>query len=177
MRAMTQQQGAVLIVSLIILLVLTLIGVSGARGVILGERMTFASRDAKVALEVAESMVRKGEDYIEGLPDTTDFGSTGWLYPAGSGPEDLFAEDTWTGGNSVEWDVAMEGPDGNSMTGRIYIELAGSASDDSNAADVDLSAGTTKLSFDDIQVFKIVARGKGAGGTERILTTFYGKAF
>lgn len=176
MTTFTRQKGAVLVVSLIILLVLTLIGVSGARSVVLGERMTFASRDAKVAMEVAESMLRQGEAYIDGLSDTAAFGSSGWLRTAGSGPDDLLAEETWTNENSVEWSVAMGGADGNPMKGRIYIEMAGQAADDSSAADVDISAGAAKINFDDTQVFKIVARGVSAAGTERVLMTFYGKA-
>ncbi|MFC6980894.1 pilus assembly PilX family protein [Microbulbifer taiwanensis] len=164
-------------VSLIILLVLTLIGISGARGVLMSERMTFASRDAKIALEVAETMARKGEAVIDGLANTDGFGDSGWLRTAGDGPDDLFADDTWSSTNSTSEKVPMKGADGNTnLEGRMYIEMAGLASDDSNAADVDLSAGSTGLDFPDIKVFKIVTRGVGIGGTERIVVTLYGKA-
>ncbi|WP_323847380.1 pilus assembly PilX family protein [Microbulbifer magnicolonia] len=177
MTTINRQKGAVLIVSLIILLLLTLIGVSGARGVLMSERMTFASRDARVALEVAESMARLGEAHIDSLTDTTSFTDSGWLRTAGNGPDDLLAEGTWTDANSTSRSVGMKGPDGTALTGRMYIEMSGLASDDSNAADVDLSAGTTGLAFDDIQVFKIVTHGVGIGGTERVVVTLYGKAF
>ncbi|WP_105101917.1 pilus assembly PilX family protein [Microbulbifer pacificus] len=177
MKSVNRQRGAVLIVSLVLLLVLTMIGIAGARGVMMGERMTFASRDAKIALEVAESMARQGEAYIDGLSDISGFGTTGWLRSEGDGPDDLFADATWTDTNSEEWDVGMKGADGNTkLKGRIFIELAGLASDDSNAADVDLSTGNTGLEFDDTRVFKIVTRGTGIGGTERIIVTLYGKA-
>ncbi|WP_226666319.1 PilX N-terminal domain-containing pilus assembly protein [Microbulbifer aggregans] len=177
MRKIANQQGAVLVVSLILLLVLTLIGVSGARSVLMGERMTFASRDAKVALEVAESMTRLGEAHVDSLANLSSFGTSGWLRTAGNGPNDLLAGDTWTDNNSSEREVGMLAADGTSkLSGRMYIELAGLASDDSNAADVDLSTGNTGLDFDDTQVFKIVARGVGIGGTERIIVTLYGKA-
>lgn len=177
MRRVNSQRGAVLIVSLVLLLVLTMIGVAGARGVMMGERMTFASRDAKIALEVAESMARQGEAYIDGLSDITGFGTTGWLRTAGDGPDDVFADATWTNTNSTEREVGMLGADGSTkLKGRMYIELAGLASDDSNAADVDLSTGNTGLEFEDTRVFKIVTRGEGIGGTERIIVTLYGKA-
>lgn len=171
-----QQSGAVLIISLIIMLVLSLIAISGAKGVVLNERMTFASRDAKVALEVAESMIRLGESHLEGLSDTSSFGSTGWMRSEGNGPDNIFSEQTWTNNSSVEWEVPMKDPDGNAMKGRIYIEMSGLASHESNSASVDLSADTTMSISDDIQVFKLVARGAGIGGTERILMTFYGKS-
>ncbi|MCQ3830770.1 hypothetical protein HXX02_15135 [Microbulbifer elongatus] len=177
MNRFSRQRGAVLIVSLIILLVLTMIGVSGARSVMMGERMTFASRDAKVALEVAESMARQGEAYIDGIADISGFGTTGWLRTAGDGPDDIFADATWTDTNSQEWDVGMKGADGSTnLKGRIYIEMAGLASDDSNATDVDLSTGNTGLEFEDTRVFKIVTRGQGIGGTERVIVTLYGRA-
>ncbi|MCX2802606.1 PilX N-terminal domain-containing pilus assembly protein [Microbulbifer thermotolerans] len=178
MKSISRQSGAVLIVSLIILLVLTLIGVSGARGVLMNERMTFASRDAKIALEVAETMARKGEAYIDSLTDTSSFGTTGWLRTAGDGPDDLFAADTWKDANSKAEEVSMKGPDGvTKLEGRMYIEMAGLATNDANPTAVDQSAGNGNISASDVQVFKIVARGQGIGGTERIVVTLYGKAF
>ncbi|MCX2780250.1 pilus assembly PilX family protein [Microbulbifer thermotolerans] len=178
MKSISRQSGAVLIVSLIILLVLTLIGVSGARGVLMNERMTFASRDAKIALEVAETMARKGEAYIDSLTDTSSFGTTGWLRTAGDGPDDLFAADTWKDANSRAEEVSMKGPDGvTKLKGRMFIEMAGQATNDADVSSVDKSAGVSKLSASDVQVFKIVARGQGIGGTERIVVTLYGKAF
>ncbi|WP_444892737.1 PilX N-terminal domain-containing pilus assembly protein [Microbulbifer sp. TRSA001] len=175
MRTFRSQDGAVLMVSLIILLILTLIGISGARSVLMSERMTFASRDAKVALEVAESVARQGEEYIETLTDLDDFGTTGWRRTAGDGPDDLFNEDTWTDTNSVEQTVAMEGADGEALTGRMFIELAGLTEDDTDVTNVDLSAGSTDSDSSEVRVFKIVSRGVGIGGTERIIITLYGK--
>jgi len=171
---MNRQRGAVLVVSLIILLVLTMIGISGARSVLLGERMTAASRDARIALEVAESMVRKAEDHIEGLSDTSNFGDGGWRRAQGKGPPDIFAEDTWSGTNSAEWSSTLEGTDG-ALKGRCFIEMFGRASDDSDITDVDLSGDKSSVEFRDVEVFRIVARGEGPGGTERILVTLYGK--
>ncbi|WP_445360572.1 PilX N-terminal domain-containing pilus assembly protein [Microbulbifer sp. EKSA005] len=175
MRTIKSQSGAVLMVSLIILLILTLIGISGARSILMSERMTFASRDAKVALEVAESVARRGEDYIETLTNLDDFGTTGWRRTAGDGPDDLFDGSTWTDTNSVEQEVSMEGVDGEVLTGRMFIELAGLTEDDTNITDVDLSAGSNASDGVNIQVFKIVSRGVGIGGTERIIITLYGK--
>ncbi|WNZ56947.1 PilX N-terminal domain-containing pilus assembly protein [Microbulbifer sp. MKSA007] len=175
MRTIRSQSGAVLMVSLIILLILTLIGISGARSILMSERMTFASRDAKVALEVAESVARRGEDYIETLTNLDDFGTTGWRRTAGDGPDDLFDENTWTDASSVEQEVPMEGVDGQALTGRMFIELAGLTEDDTNITDMDKSADSIRSDGTEIQVFKIVSRGVGVGGTERIIITLYGK--
>lgn len=177
MKSIHNQKGAVLIVSLIILLVLTLIGVSAARTVLMGEKMTFASRDSRVALEVAESLVKQGEVYIDGLDNTDNFGTTGWLYAEGTGPTDLLDGDVWDGSNSTKRSVKMKGPDGKELDGRFYIEDSGLAIDNSQLTDVDLSADTVGGFDSDVRVFKIVARGEGIGGTERILITHYGKKF
>ncbi|MGL6159454.1 pilus assembly PilX family protein [Microbulbifer sp.] len=172
---MNRQRGAVLVVSLIILLVLTMIGISGARSVLLGERMTAAARDARIALEVAESMVRQAENHVEGLDNTSTFGDTGWCRTEGKAPADIFDEDTWSDTNAPERDSTLEGPDGV-LKGRVFIEMFGRASDDSDTTDVDLSLNKPPIDFKDVEVFRIVARGEGPGGTERILVTLYGKS-
>ncbi|HEY8570575.1 pilus assembly PilX family protein, partial [Microbulbifer sp.] len=126
-KSIGNQRGAVLVVSLIILLVLTLIGVSTARTLQLEEKMTFASRDAKVALEVAEALVRQGERYIDGLSTTGNFNSQTWLYKEGDAPNSLYDANTWDETNSKVFDVPMKGPDGQSLQGKMYIEMAGVA--------------------------------------------------
>ncbi|WP_445365489.1 PilX N-terminal domain-containing pilus assembly protein [Microbulbifer sp. ANSA001] len=170
------QQGAVLMVSLIILLVLTLIGISGARGVLMGERMTSASRDAKVALEVAESMARFGEQEIKALGKSSDFGAAAWQHNEGEGPEDIFAEETWENSNSIAREVYMLDSNGKKMKGRMYIERFGLASSD-NVGDINIGVGQTGGEETIVEVFKIVSRGVGNSGTERIIVTLYGKEF
>jgi type IV pilus assembly protein PilX len=176
---LSRQKGAVLVVSLIILLVLTLIGVSAARTVLLEEKMTFASRDAKVALEVAEALIRQGETYIDSITTTGDFGTTGWRRAQGEGPTDLLAEATWTNTNSQEREVAMKGPDGSSkMKGRIYIELAGNADKEDPANDITVGGYGESTGGGEIKVFRIVTLGRGISpGTTRILVSHYGKRF
>lgn len=62
---MRRQQGSVLIVSLGILAVLTLIGLSGANNTVLEERMAGNFRDQRVAFESAESVLVNAESWIE----------------------------------------------------------------------------------------------------------------
>lgn len=56
-----KQQGAVLIVSLIMLLVMTLIGVSAMRATILEEKMAGNYRDSNIAFQAAEAVLRDAE--------------------------------------------------------------------------------------------------------------------
>ncbi|WP_444919270.1 pilus assembly PilX family protein [Microbulbifer sp. JMSA003] len=175
---MAQQNGAVLVISLIILLVLTLIGISGARGILMNERMTSASRDAQIALEVAESMSRQGEEYIEGLENLDNFGSASWLHETGSAPSDLLSNSTWKDANSIEKSVPMKDADGdNNLKGRMFIERLGVADLGEDYADIDLSDGKTKGEGTVVEVFKIVSRGEGIANTQRVIVTLYAKEF
>lgn len=178
MRQIRGQKGAVLVVSLIVLLVLTLIGVSGARTVLLEEKMTFASRDARTALEVAESLVKRGEKYVDGVNTTGDFDTKNWLHDEGEGPVGLMNADTWGDSNSSEFEVSMEGPDGNKMKGRMYIELAGNADKEDAANDITVGGYGQSTGGGEIKVFRIVAQGVGISGTtKRIIVSHYGKRF
>lgn len=62
---MTSQRGSVLIVSLGILAVLTLIGLSGANTTTLEERMAGNFRDQRVAFESAEAVLVDAERWVE----------------------------------------------------------------------------------------------------------------
>jgi len=55
------QRGATLIVSLVLLIVVTLLGVAGLRGVILQERMAANQYDRSLAFQTAEAALRAGE--------------------------------------------------------------------------------------------------------------------
>lgn len=59
-----RQQGAALVVGLIMLLLLTLIGVAGMRDTLLQEKMVGNMIDREVALQAAESALRSAEEKI-----------------------------------------------------------------------------------------------------------------
>ncbi len=62
--AASQQRGAVLIVALIMLLLLTIIGLSSMRGTSLQENMAGNMRDSNMALQASEAALRKGEEQV-----------------------------------------------------------------------------------------------------------------
>ncbi|GMG88578.1 pilus assembly PilX family protein [Biformimicrobium ophioploci] len=178
MQNLHSQRGAVLVVSLIILLVLTMIGISSARTVLLEEKMTYASRDAKVALEVAEALTVEAERYVDSIATTGDFNSTGHLYALGDGEEDLYGSNVWSGTRSLEAEVPMLGPDGSNLKGRFFIELAGIADKEDPANDIAIMGYGQSTGGGEIKVFRIVAMGYGINdATQRILITRYGRRF
>jgi len=60
----SKQTGAVMAISLIILLLLTLIGVTGMRSTLMQERMAGNDRDRNLAFQTAEAGLRDGESYL-----------------------------------------------------------------------------------------------------------------
>lgn len=61
------QQGAILLVALIMLLLVTIIGIASMRDTSLQERMAGNLRDQELALQAAEAALRKGEEKAEEL--------------------------------------------------------------------------------------------------------------
>lgn len=59
------QRGAVLIVALIMLLLLTMIGMASMRGTSLQENMAGNLRESNLSFQAAEAALREGEDFVK----------------------------------------------------------------------------------------------------------------
>jgi len=87
-----QQSGAVLVMALLLLFVLTLIGVSSMNTATMEEKMAGNARDRHLALQASESALIAGEVYVETSVNSisgqfnNSGGSTGYLYSTGDGP-------------------------------------------------------------------------------------------
>jgi type IV pilus assembly protein PilX len=100
-KTMNKQSGSALIVSLVILVVMTLIGITAMGGSSLQERMAGNSRDMSIAFQAAEAALRDGESFfinnaIPALnvdPFLFDGTNTG-LYDRGNMP-DVSSAATW----------------------------------------------------------------------------------
>ncbi|WP_119395782.1 pilus assembly PilX family protein [Salinibius halmophilus] len=77
---MKTQQGATLIISLIILLVLALISVAGIRAVVLEERMVGNQRDVQLAFQAAEAALEHAEQTVKSFSTTPLASDYDWLY-------------------------------------------------------------------------------------------------
>jgi type IV pilus assembly protein PilX len=65
------QQGAVLIVSLVLLLILTIVGISGMKMTSLEERMSGNYKDNEMAFQAAEAALVEAENFLENTNLTT----------------------------------------------------------------------------------------------------------
>lgn len=164
------QHGIVLIVSLTILMVMTLIGVSAMKTSSMQERMSGNSRDYQIAFEAAEIALRAGEDYIKSISAAADFSSTGGNNGKFT-PRSIAAsaawqiETNWTTSNTNSVILANV-----SNNPEYIIEIL-----DSNYGEIeDLELGGGPIG--DITLFRITARGYGKNpNTKVMLQADFGK--
>ena len=177
MRALIRHQnGAVLLTSLLILLVLTLLALSGMQGAQLQERMTSAVREGQVALEAAEFAVREGEQYLEDQTVTLgNFGTSGGLYTRSDAPNPM--DDTTWDSNASNSIAASGFPGDLAENPRFFIEYIGITSSQESPGDLqitnydDFTGGSKPLGF------RIVGWSSGRSGeTRRIVEAYYGTA-
>ncbi len=119
------QRGAVLIVSLLILLILTVIGVSSMQSSTLEEKMASNSRDRNIGFQSAETAMREAETYIESLVTTGGFTNANGLYAEIADEPDPYAVATWTTSGSTRTAT----PPGGSAAAQYFITLAGTITD------------------------------------------------
>jgi type IV pilus assembly protein PilX len=92
----------VLFLTLIVLLLITALGTSGAQVSVMEEQLTAGSRDRDIAFQAAEAALAQGEDFVEALTNAElaqfDLNTNG-LYRPRTGPDE---EDWW---HVVDWDA------------------------------------------------------------------------
>ena len=102
------QRGAVLVVSLIILLVLTLLALAASRNALVMERLGGSSRQLDQAFQAAEAALRHGEGLLSqaNLPAPT--GANGWYHYSIAPSPDWNDPDAWdaTGNGKLAWSLA-----------------------------------------------------------------------
>lgn len=92
-----KQRGVVLVVALLILLVITIIGVTGMQTTILQETMAGAVRDKHIAFNAAEAALRDGEKYLNDTAVLPGFDDTNGRYSSDGTSEDLWKTVNWSG--------------------------------------------------------------------------------
>lgn len=170
------QKGAALAISLIILLVLTLVVVSGSQEVVLQERMSAAVRDGHISLQAAEFALHKAEEDINLLTGTAGFSDTGsgGYYSKGKGPANLFNSANWESSKTRSGTMTV---DGQAVSYAYFIEETDVIEvPDENMAGVNMMGYGQTTGGGDVTAFRVVARGTGmSGNAERILVAYIGK--
>jgi type IV pilus assembly protein PilX len=95
MKSQHTQQGAALILSLVLLLVLTLLGLSSVRTTTMEEKMASNTRDLKVAFEATESGLREGETWLDSREVIPQAKGNNFVYEKNQLPDLTQQEHTW----------------------------------------------------------------------------------
>lgn len=155
----SRETGAALIVSLIVLLILTILGVAASRMSQLEERMTGNTQDANIALQAAEAALRTGEQFLM-QPDLPYFvGADGLYEPAPATGPPLWETVDWSAAAEVRFYDGFAGAAGSlSRADASYFieELPNAVSPGES-----LAADTVT---DEPKYYRITARGVGVGG-------------
>lgn len=169
------QQGAILIVSLVVLLSLSIIAIAALRTSVEQEKISANLRELSVATQSTDSTLREAELTINSMMNTNLFQkSGGGYYIAGDAPEP-FASDTWEDGASIQSTLSYEG---KVIPPRYFVEYVGEYGEDSGNITASNYGYTDATGAGKVTVFRIVARGVGSSGKAQvIMESFYGKRF
>jgi type IV pilus assembly protein PilX len=169
-----KQRGSVLLISLVILLILTLVGLSAMRNTAMEEKMAGNMRDKGLSFQAAEATLREAEKYIEdNIISTQAFDTDGSDGLYDKSDMRIWKTLSWDNNDSIEYSdfdstyQIAESP-------RFIIQHIASIATDANNLNLgnygqNTGAGT-------IEMFLITARATGGSGNAPVfLQTTYGK--
>jgi type IV pilus assembly protein PilX len=166
---MKNQRGVALFISLVLLLVLTIIGVSAVQTTSMEERMARNTHDSVLAFEAAEVALRTGETFLRNNVNTTALfppgGNNGLWKASNYGLAERWEQaNIWSGTNSVV--VPANTIAGVAEQPRYIIEFVATVQRSENPYLLGTAANTGD---DQIQIFRITARGIGGTTNARVL--------
>jgi len=161
------QTGAVLVMSLMMLFVLTLLGVSSINTTSLQEKMAGNSRNRQVAFQSAESAIRDAERFITNSINNPSVqftnAGTGGLYTLSNGPSttDAVTKTWWTANNKKSFDAYATGNPDVPAAPQYTIEFVGETKQ-AEATDGNIfGSEEARGGQGSIFAFRITARGTG----------------
>lgn len=164
-----QQRGAVLIMSLIMLLIMTIIGITGMRTTVIEEKMAGNMRDQNLAFQAAEAALRDGENVVEGLVATSSFDGTGGRLGSADDDPDFFDNATWSS-NSMAYSGTIPGV---ASQPRLIIKFIGQIQANTGSLK---TGGYGLRNTNTVNNFRVTAKGTGRADTSQaILQGYYGK--
>lgn len=168
------QQGAALVISLLMLLILTLLGVSGMQGTVLQERMASNTRDRSIAFQAAESAMRDAEAFLNTIVTTGDFDGTAGLFSDTQTQPDFLAASTWS---SNATSVAASSVSGSYAAPRFFIKQTAIITGTKGA--MNLRGYANNKGTGDVTTFHVTSRGIGGStdSSEVILRSYHGRKF
>ena len=160
--------GVALFISLVLLLLLTIIGISSVQTTTLEVRMARNEHDALLAFQAAESALRDAEAALDLLTSSvgfTDAGTNGqWTIADLGDPDRWELAGLWAGALS---NVAATNVNGVDAQPRFIIEHVASVLREENAYQLDDPYAASAA--DRIEMFRVTARGVGGSPNAVVL--------
>lgn len=172
-KSLKKQSGAILVVSLIMLLLLTLIGVAGTQVTGLEEKMANNSRDQNLSFQAAEAALRAAEVKVLSKDTTTEFDSIieKGLLSSDELLPNYFDPDIWDDNESFLFDSGIEEV---RTQPRYFIKYIR----DSVPSSIESCSAYGQKCEEIVSYFIVTARGTGAMDTSQsYLRLYYGKKF
>lgn len=170
----SRQRGAVLIVALVLLLILTVLGTAGIQNTLITERMAGNYRDLAVAFESAESGLRSGERVIGPVSQASlnalySFDGTDGTWTVDDDTESKSPEDTTY---AINTGVSEVPPDASTVSA-YFIEKIVVPSNLVPGESVVL--GTQEGQRNPFEYYRVTSRGVGVSPTAEIIlqSTYY----
>lgn len=169
-----KQQGAVLIVSLVILLVITMLAVGSMQSTVLEEKMAGNSSDRNLAFQSTESAVREAELFIENIVSLGGFDGSAGLHGRTQAEPSHYDSTTWSDATKH---VVAATDFGSYASPRYYVKHFTTVI--GTEGSLNMSGYGDNKGTGDVTIFKITARGTGtsADSAEVMLRTQYGRIF
>lgn len=171
-----KQQGMVLVIGLIMLLLMTIVGLAAIRGTGLQESMAGNMRDRNMAFQAAEAGLRVGEEYLITNWLSLDFnGGTVGLYNdqnlqiAGNTSIEHWTSADWTSANARTSGLTLEGISTSDVPLFVVEKLEQMPPPGAEGGAVDFSS---QLQVEPRDFYRVTSRGLGGSGqSEAIIQT------
>lgn len=171
------QAGSALVIALLLLIVMTLLGLTSMRSSTLEERMAGNAQDINLSFQAAEAGLRDAEAFIETIVSPAAFNGTNGLLGESDDEPDFFNASTWTGSNSrVYTGTALSSVD---QQPRYIIKYLGDVTNTSaaNLAGNIRGYGQQANSLT-VSIFRVTVKGTGQNpNTTTVLQGQYGRIF
>jgi len=185
-----RQQGVALFMSLVMLLILTLLGLSSIQSTSMQERMSRNARDSNLAFQGAESAIREAELILEDANSLLPFqaaNTNGYYDAAGNGnvniytcsgsqvPPACFDWDT-AANNSRQFATVSTNIDGVAAQPKYIIEFIKTVVSDEDRLNLDNIGQDTGSGR--TQIFRVTTYGTGGTNTAHVMIqSTYGQRF
>ena len=175
----SKQSGVVLFISLVMLLILTVLGLSSVQTTTLQERMARNARDTNLAFQAAESAVKDAEKLIETFNSLVSFtaggaNGAGFYFEGDYDATTNWAGRNWMSGNGyIEASTYIEGVAEPPKYIIEHLKTVVSDNDTLNLDNIGQDSGSGRA-----QIFRITVYGTGGTSTAHVMIqSTYGKNF